>query len=103
MTERFGGIQMPEIIVADIKEATKKKMMKSHFSPLLLDTVTLALQAKEQVILFQNRRGFAPQLECNTCAWVPACVNCDVSLTFHKASNQLRCHYCGYSIKPPDK
>jgi primosomal protein N' (replication factor Y) len=103
INQRFGGIQMPEILIADVKEATRKKMMKSHFSPLLLDTVTLALQNKEQVILFQNRRGFAPQLECNICAWIPQCVNCDVSLTYHKASNQLRCHYCGYSIKPPSK
>lgn len=103
MTKRFGGIQMPEILIADVKEATRKKMMKSHFSPLLLDTVTLALEKKEQVILFQNRRGFAPQLECNMCAWVPQCTNCDVSLTYHKLSNQLRCHYCGYSIKPPSK
>ncbi|MES2592451.1 MAG: primosomal protein N' [Bacteroidota bacterium] len=101
--QRFGGVQMPEILIADVKEATKKKQMKSHFSPLLLDTVTLALQNKEQVILFQNRRGFAPQLECNMCAWIPQCTNCDVSLTYHKASNQLRCHYCGYSIKPPTK
>ncbi|MDQ3048289.1 MAG: primosomal protein N' [Bacteroidota bacterium] len=103
MTKRFGGVQMPEILIADVKEASRKKMMKSHFTPLLLDTVTLALEKKEQVILFQNRRGFAPQLECNMCAWVPQCVNCDVSLTFHKLSNQLRCHYCGYSIKPPSK
>lgn len=103
ITTRFGGIQMPEILVADIKEATKKKMMKSHFSPMLLDHVTMALEKKEQVILFQNRRGFAPQLECNLCAWVPQCVNCDVSLTYHKISSQLRCHYCGYSIKPPTK
>lgn len=103
MTKRFGGVQMPEILIADVKEATRKKMMKSHFSPLLLDTVTLALDKKEQVILFQNRRGFAPQLECNMCAWVPQCANCDVSLTYHKVSNQLRCHYCGYSIKPPVK
>ncbi|MFL5763920.1 MAG: primosomal protein N' [Bacteroidia bacterium] len=101
--QRFGGVQMPEIEIADVKEATRKKQMKSHFSPLLLDTVTLALEKKEQVILFQNRRGFAPQLECNMCAWVPQCVNCDVSLTYHKVSNQLRCHYCGYSIKPPSK
>jgi primosomal protein N' (replication factor Y) len=101
--ERFGGVQMPEIEIADVKEATRKKQMKSHFSPLLLDTIKLALEKKEQVILFQNRRGFAPQLECNMCAWVPHCVNCDVSLTYHKASNQLRCHYCGYSIKPPSK
>ncbi len=103
MTKRFGGIQMPEILISDVKEATKKKQMKSHFSPMLLDHVTAALENKEQVILFQNRRGFAPQLECNTCAWVPQCVNCDVSLTYHKASNQLRCHYCGYTSKPPVK
>lgn len=99
--KRFGGVQMPEILISDVKDATKKKMMKSHFSPLLLDTISMALQNKEQVILFQNRRGFAPQLECNTCAWVPQCINCDVSLTYHKASNQLRCHYCGYATKPP--
>lgn len=101
ITKRFGGIRMPEILIADVKEATKKKQMKSHFSPMLLDHVTAALENKEQVILFQNRRGFAPQLECNTCAWVPQCVNCDVSLTYHKVSNQLRCHYCGYTSKPP--
>lgn len=103
ISQRFGGVQMPEILIADVKEATRKKQMKSHFTPLLLDTVTLALEKKEQVILFQNRRGFAPQLECNMCAWVPQCTNCDVSLTYHKATNQLRCHYCGYSIKPPSK
>ncbi|MBL7882469.1 MAG: primosomal protein N', partial [Bacteroidia bacterium] len=103
MKQRFGDIQMPEIIIADVKEASKKKMMKSHFSPVLLDHITMALQNKEQVILFQNRRGFAPQLECDTCAWVPQCNNCDVSLTYHKHIHQLRCHYCGYSTKPPDK
>lgn len=103
INQRFGGVQMPEILIADVKEAMHKKQMKSHFTPLLLDTVALALQEKEQVVLFQNRRGFAPQLECNMCAWVPHCVNCDVSLTFHKASNQLRCHYCGYAVKPPNK
>lgn len=101
--QRFGGVQMPEICIADVKEATQKKLMKSHFSPLLLDTISQALEKKEQVILFQNRRGFAPQLECNSCAWVPQCVNCDVSLTYHKSSNQLRCHYCGYAVKPPSK
>jgi primosomal protein N' (replication factor Y) len=101
--KRFGGVQMPEILVADVKEAMKRKEMKSHFSPLLLDTITLALDKKEQVILFQNRRGFAPQLECNMCAWVPQCTNCDVSLTYHKVSNQLRCHYCGYTTKPPSQ
>ncbi len=103
ITQRFGGVQMPEILIADVKDAQKRKQMKSHFSPLLLDTISLALVKKEQVILFQNRRGFAPQQECNMCAWVPQCVNCDVSLTFHKATNQLRCHYCGYAVKPPNK
>lgn len=101
--KRFGGIQMPEILIADIKEAAKKKQMHSHFSPLLLDEMKLALANNEQVILFQNRRGFAPQLECDVCAWVPQCTNCDVSLTYHKAGNHLRCHYCGYSISPPTR
>ena len=103
ITQRFGGVQMPEVLIADVKEATQKKLMRSHFSPMLLDTISQALEKKEQVILFQNRRGFAPQLECNTCAWVPQCINCDVSLTYHKSSNQLRCHYCGHSVKPPAK
>jgi primosomal protein N' (replication factor Y) len=101
--ERFGGVQMPEVVISDVKEAKKKKMMKSHFTTLFLDTIKQALHDKEQVILFQNRRGFAPQLECNTCAWVPQCTNCDVSLTYHKNVNLLRCHYCGYSTKPPVK
>lgn len=103
ISQRFGGVQMPEIIIADVQEAKKRKQMKSHFSPLLLDTIAQALNDKEQVILFQNRRGFAPQIECNTCSWVPQCVNCDVSLTYHKNVHLLRCHYCGYSMKPPDK
>lgn len=101
MMKRFGGVQLPEILIADVKEDSRKKRMKSHFSPLLMEYLNLALENKEQVILFQNRRGFAPMLECNTCGWTPQCTQCDVSLTFHKASNQLRCHYCGFSIKPP--
>lgn len=103
ITERFGGVQMPLINVVDIKEAARKKLMKSHFSPALVDGIELALKNKEQVILFQNRRGFAPLLECRTCAWVPQCKNCDVSLTYHKIGNQLRCHYCGYSISVPQQ
>lgn len=103
MTERFGGIEMPEIIIADIKEEKRKKIIKSHFSTTLLENITTALNNKEQVILFQNRRGFAPMIECETCAWTPMCKNCDVSLTYHKHTNQLRCHYCGYSIKPVSK
>jgi len=101
LTDRFGGMEMPVIEIVDIKEASKRKQMKSHFSPQLLEKIELALANKEQVILFQNRRGFAPMLECATCAWTPHCTQCDVSLTYHKQVNQLRCHYCGYSIKPP--
>ncbi len=99
--KRFGDVKMPIIEVVNVKEEARKKRMKSHFSKTLLDGIQLALDEKEQVILFQNRRGFAPMLECSTCAWVPQCTQCDVSLTYHKASNLLRCHYCGYSIKPP--
>jgi primosomal protein N' (replication factor Y) len=101
--QRHGGVQMPEIAVVDVKEATKRKMMKSHFSPQLLEGVELALKNKEQVILFQNRRGFSPVIECDACAWTPQCKNCDVSLTYHKTGNQLRCHYCGYNISVPVK
>ncbi|MBK8876741.1 MAG: primosomal protein N' [Bacteroidetes bacterium] len=103
MGERYGGIRMPEIAIKDIKEAYRKKEMKSHFSQTLLDGIKLALDNREQVILFQNRRGFAPVLECKNCGWIPQCVNCDVSLTYHKKLNQLRCHYCGYSTHPPGK
>lgn len=101
MAERFGGIQLPEIFVSDIKEASRKKIMKSHFSPLLLDEIQKALDNKEQVILFQNRRGFAPYLQCSTCAAVPQCSRCDVKLTYHKHFNELRCHYCGYRMPNP--
>ncbi|MDQ3191002.1 MAG: primosomal protein N' [Bacteroidota bacterium] len=100
LSKRFGGVQMPEILVADIKEANRKKLMKSHYSPMLLENITLALENKEQVILFQNRRGFAPQLNCNMCGWAPQCTRCDVSLTYHKNFNQLKCHYCGYAQRP---
>ena len=101
MNKRFADVQMPEIILSDIKEATRKKIMKSHFSPLLLENMTIALQNKEQIILFQNRRGFVPIIECGSCAWVPQCKNCDVSMTYHKLAGQLRCHYCGYSSPLP--
>lgn len=100
LTKRYSGTMLPEILVADIKEAQQKKEMKSHFSPFLLNQVREAMEADEQIILFQNRRGFAPVLECETCSWVPHCQNCDVSLTYHKAGNLMKCHYCGYSVKP---
>ncbi len=101
LTTRYGGVQMPEILIADIKEDTQRRKMKSHFSPLLMENIEKALKNKEQAIIFQNRRGFAPHLECKTCGWVPQCRNCDVSLVYHKAGGQLRCHYCGYMTPVP--
>ena len=102
LTTRFGDCLMPEIIPVDIKELKRKKIMKDTlFSPLLVEKVNAALARGEQAILFQNRRGFAPLIECKSCGWVPHCVNCDVSLTYHKYHNQLVCHYCGYKIQLP--
>ncbi|RHU25350.1 primosomal protein N' [Parabacteroides sp. TM07-1AC] len=102
LTTRFGDCLMPEIITADIKELKRKKIMKDTlFSPLLVEKVNAAIARGEQAILFQNRRGFAPMIECKSCGWVPHCVNCDVSLTYHKYHNQLVCHYCGYTIQLP--
>ena len=101
LKERYKEIQLPEIIPVDIKELQRKKRMNGPFSPLLLQYVREALEQKEQVILFQNRRGFAPMIECHTCGWVPKCKNCDVSLTYHKGLNQLTCHYCGYTYQLP--
>jgi primosomal protein N' (replication factor Y) len=101
--ERFGGAMLPQITITDVKEATKKKIMKSHFSPLLVEKINEALANKEQIILFQNRRGFAPSIECQSCGHVPHCVRCDVSLTYHKHSNQLKCHICGYTSDLPSQ
>ena len=101
MKERYQQIQLPEIEVVDIKELTRKRRMSGHFSPFLLQKMREALENKEQIILFQNRRGFAPMIECRTCGWVPKCKNCDVSLTYHKGLNQLTCHYCGYTYSVP--
>ncbi len=101
LTTRYGGMEMPEIDVCDVAEEKRKKLMKSFFSPFLLKNIEDALSKKEQVILFQNRRGFAPFIECNICANVPQCINCDVSLTYHKKADLLRCHYCGYSTALP--
>ena len=103
LNERFGGLKMPEIKIIDIKEESRFKRMKSHFSPQLIDAVGNALKAGEQVILFQNRRGFSLRLECDTCHSTPQCVNCDVTLIYHKQINLLKCHYCGYSIQVPPR
>lgn len=101
LNERYKDIRLPEIRIADIKELARKKMMNGPFSPELLAAVRQALERHEQVILFQNRRGFAPMIECKVCGWVPKCKNCDVSLTYHKGLNQLTCHYCGYTYAVP--
>ena len=101
LNERYKDIRLPEIRIVDIKELARKKMMNGPFSPELLAAVRQALERHEQVILFQNRRGFAPMIECKVCGWVPKCKNCDVSLTYHKGLNQLTCHYCGYTYAVP--
>lgn len=100
MNERYGGIKLPRIRTVDLKDAYQKQKMKSWFSQDLLDRIKHALSEKDQVILFQNRRGFAPVLECHKCGWIPQCINCDVTLTYHKKSNHLKCHYCGYTTFP---
>ena len=98
LTTRFGNVLMPEIELVDIKEKTRKKRMKGHFSDRLLEEMSAVLELGEQVILFQNRRGYSPIVECTTCGTSPQCPNCDVSLTFHQYKNELRCHYCGYHM-----
>ena len=102
LTSRYQGIQLPEIQIVDVQDLQKRKMMQGPFSPMLLGSIKKALSAGEQVILFQNRRGFAPMIECRQCGWVPHCTNCDVSLTYHKNIQQLTCHYCGYTYQVPE-
>jgi primosomal protein N' (replication factor Y) (superfamily II helicase) len=101
LKERFGNGQMPVIALVDLKEKYFRKQMKGHFSDALIEEISTALSLGEQVILFQNRRGFSPVIECMTCGHIPQCPQCDVSLTYHKFKNQLRCHYCGYSMGKP--
>lgn len=101
LTSRYKDIQLPEIRVVDTKDLQRRKMMTGPFSPPLIAAVNEALKNGQQVILFQNRRGFAPMIECRTCGWVPKCTNCDVSLTMHKSMNLLTCHYCGYTYRIP--
>ncbi len=101
LSTRFEGIELPEVRVVDIKDLQRRKMMNGPFSPDLLAAVREAIAGGRQAILFQNRRGFAPMVECKVCGWVPKCTNCDVSLTLHKSLNQLTCHYCGYTFPVP--
>lgn len=104
LNTRYGECLMPEILSVDIKELRRKKIMKDTlFSPLLIQKMNTALEQGEQVILFQNRRGFAPLIECKHCGWIPRCEHCDVSLTYHKFKNQLVCHYCGYTQYAPSQ
>lgn len=102
INRRYGNVLMPDMELVDIKEAHRKKRMKGHFSERLLEEMTEALEAGEQIILFQNRRGYAPILECLTCGHTPQCPNCDVSLTYHQFRKQLRCHYCGHHSALPE-
>ena len=103
LSQRYKDIQLPTIEVVDIKDLRRRKLMSGPFSPRLIAAVRNALQRGEQAILFQNRRGFAPMIECRTCGWVPHCPNCDVSLTYHKSMNVLTCHYCGYTERVPEQ
>ena len=100
LQERYKGLQLPAMICADLKREKKLKNMQSHFSSLLLDEMRTVLEKQEQIILFQNRRGYTPIWSCEVCSWTPRCQHCDVSLTYHKHSNMLKCHYCSYTIPP---
>ena len=103
LTQRYRDRQLPTIEVVDIKEAKRKRLMKGVFSPRLMEVMQAALERKEQIILFQNRRGFSSFIECKTCGWVPRCPHCDVTLTLHKKSSTLICHYCGYTTSIPER
>ena len=102
LSRRYKDIQLPSIEVVDMKDLYRRKMVSGPFSPRLLSAVRGALERGEQAILFQNRRGFAPMIECRQCGWVPKCPNCDISLTYHKSMTYLSCHYCGYTMKVPE-
>ena len=102
MKERFGGIEMPEMQLVDKRDEMKKKKMKQQFTSVLLEEIKSAIDNKEQVILFQNRRGYSPTLNCEVCGWKMECINCDVSLTYHKFANQFQCHYCGSRKRHPE-
>ena len=101
LDKRYKDIALPKIEVVDVKDMTRRKMMKGPFSPRLLEAIQESLDNNKQVILFQNRRGFVPIVECQDCGWIPKCEHCDVSLTMHKNTNLLTCHYCGYTYAIP--
>lgn len=101
LTERYGQVQLPEVEIIDVKELQRKRLMQGAFSPNLLNAMREALDAGEQIILFQNRRGFAPSISCHVCGWVPRCPHCDVPLTLHKRTDNMTCHYCGFTAEVP--
>lgn len=101
IAQRFGNAALPDTVICDLKKETQQQQNKSIFSHQLVDAITQSLAKKEQVILFQNRRGFAPYTECSACHWIPHCTHCDVALIYHKQTNKLSCHYCGYTMQPP--
>ncbi len=103
LSERYGKVEMPEIIVVNMQDQVRRKLIRSHFSSILIHNIKEALANKHQVILFQNRRGFSLRLECEQCSWTPVCKNCDVTLTYHKQVGKLKCHYCGYAIPVPGR
>ena len=100
LKERFGSVLLPEVLCADVRKERRQKSMQSHLTTFLVDRIREALNIGEQVILFQNRRGYTPLWMCEICNWTPKCKNCDVSLTYHKHTNSLKCHYCSYTTPP---
>ena len=100
---RYGDVDLPSVMRVDLRDAYKRKLMRGHFTRTLIDTVQQALDRREQAIIFQNRRGYVPVWQCETCSWVPECDHCDVSLTYHKQQHRLRCHYCGHHYEPPTR
>jgi len=103
LNQRYGEVLMPEMILADTRDAYRRKMMVSHFTPQLLRVIKDAFEKKEQVVLFRNRRGYAPVIQCGECGWIPGCKSCSVTMTYHKGLNRMKCHYCGYSTAVPSK
>lgn len=101
LTVRYGDVAMPNILRVDLRDSARRKLMRGHFTSTLIEGIQEALKRREQVIIFQNRRGYVPVWQCETCGWVPECDHCDVSLTYHKQAHQLRCHYCGSHYPPP--
>jgi primosomal protein N' (replication factor Y) len=101
LKNRFGAVQLPEMVIGNVSDDTRTKSMHGYLTKALYEAINHALLANEQIILFQNRRGYAPIMECQTCNWIPRCINCDINLTYHKYNDSMKCHYCGYTTKTP--